>query len=77
MNMTRLFILIFILIFFTVSLIGTLRVKTYINAQKIIPYDSPLLTADTLFKNYHWKVKALKFFCEIFIVFIFICQTII
>ncbi|VDN50760.1 unnamed protein product [Dracunculus medinensis] len=55
MNMTRLFILIFILIFFTVSLIGTLRVKTYINAQKIIPYDSPLLTADTLFKNYHWK----------------------
>uniref|UniRef100_A0A0N5ANG5 SSD domain-containing protein n=1 Tax=Syphacia muris TaxID=451379 RepID=A0A0N5ANG5_9BILA len=51
----RLILVAFIVTFFTVSLVGTLRIRTYINAQKIIPSDSRLLRADALCEKYQWK----------------------
>ncbi|VDD85920.1 unnamed protein product [Enterobius vermicularis] len=51
----RLILLAFIASFFVASLVGTLRIRTYINAQKIIPSDSRLLRADALCEKYQWK----------------------
>uniref|UniRef100_F1KY89 Niemann-Pick C1 protein n=1 Tax=Ascaris suum TaxID=6253 RepID=F1KY89_ASCSU len=51
----RVFLITFTSAFFVISLIGTLRIRTYINAQKIIPSDSRLRRADALFEKYQWK----------------------
>ncbi|KHN82903.1 Patched domain-containing protein 3 [Toxocara canis] len=55
MKGVRIFLVTFTSAFFVVSLIGTLKIRTYINAQKIIPSDSRLLRADALFEKYQWK----------------------
>lgn len=55
MRAIRIVLVTFTFVFFTVSLIGTLRIRTFINAQKIIPSDSRLLRADALFEKYQWR----------------------
>jgi predicted RND superfamily exporter protein len=53
----RVFVFTFTAIFFVVSLWGTLRIRTHINSQKIIPSDSHLLQADNLMQRYIWRVS--------------------
>ncbi|KAK0405138.1 hypothetical protein QR680_017817 [Steinernema hermaphroditum] len=59
----RVAVLLFAFGFFLLSLWGTLRIRTHINSQKIIPSDSLLLRTDTLFERYQWKeYEALQVF---------------
>uniref|UniRef100_A0A1I8AUF8 SSD domain-containing protein n=1 Tax=Steinernema glaseri TaxID=37863 RepID=A0A1I8AUF8_9BILA len=51
----RVAVLLLTFVFFVVSLWGTLRIRTHINSQKIIPSDSLLLRADSLFEKYQWR----------------------
>ncbi|MFH4974020.1 hypothetical protein AB6A40_000729 [Gnathostoma spinigerum] len=50
----RILVFAFTALFFVVSLWGTLRMRTYINAQKIIPSDSLLQRTDEVFRKYQW-----------------------
>ncbi|TKR58413.1 hypothetical protein L596_029861 [Steinernema carpocapsae] len=62
-NSMRILVSLLTFVFFCVSLWGTLRIRTHINSQKIIPSDSLLLRTDSLFEKYQWKeYEALQVF---------------